>query len=67
MTSIDTSYISQSQRTGRPTSSDPLLPVNQNVIVISGLTIASKTSVTGLRMSMPVSDIGTRVSWRVSE
>ena len=59
MTSIETLYICQSQRTGRPTASRPLLLVNQNLVVISGLTIASNTSATGFRMSMPVSVMGT--------
>jgi hypothetical protein len=33
--------------------------VNQNFVVISGLTKASNTSATGLRMSIPVFVIGT--------
>ena len=45
-----------------PVSSFPLLFVNQNFVVISGLIKASKTSATGQRMSMPVFAIGTLLS-----
>jgi hypothetical protein len=50
---------------GLPTSSLPLLFVNQNLVVISGLIKASKTSATGLRMSIAVFATGGCVSWRL--
>src|SRR5262245_51138164 len=62
VTWIETSYISQSHRIDGPTASRPLLRVNENCVVISGFTIASNTSATGFRTSIPVSVIGTRVS-----
>src|SRR5215475_6388082 len=62
---VDTSYISHSHLTGFPTSSLPLLFVNQNLVVISGLTNASKTSATGLRISIAVFATGSCVSWRL--
>ena len=49
-------YISQAHCTNLPASSLPLLLVNQNFVVMSGLMKASKTSATGLRMSIPVLD-----------
>src|SRR5215831_19456121 len=65
VTDVDTLYISQSHLTGFPTSSLPLLFVNQNLVVISGLMKASKTSATGLRMSIAVFATGSCVSWRL--
>jgi hypothetical protein len=65
VTGIETSYISHSHCTCLPASSRPLLLVNQNFVVMSGLTKASNTSATGLRISMPVSEFGTRASWRL--
>src|SRR5688572_29783744 len=58
VTGMEMPYISQSHCTGLPASSRPLLFVNQNFVVISGLTNASNTSATGLRMSIPVFAIG---------
>src|SRR6266496_747865 len=53
-TSVDESYMSQVQRICLPGSNLPLLFVNQNLVVISGLTKASKTSATGLRINISV-------------
>src|SRR5882724_916190 len=61
-TGIEMPYISHSHCTCWPASSRPLPLVNQNFVVTSGLTNASKTSATGLRMSMPVFVTGTCVS-----
>jgi hypothetical protein len=44
-----------------PASSRPLPLLNQNFVVTSGFTMASNTCSTGLRMSIPVLAIGTRV------
>jgi hypothetical protein len=44
----ETPYISKSHRTCLPTSSLPLLLVNQNFVVMLGLMKASNTSATGL-------------------
>src|SRR5262249_33918564 len=65
-TGIEMPYISQYHSTCLPVSSLPLLLVNQNFVVMSGLTNASNTSPTGLRMSIPVFAIGTCLSWRLS-
>src|SRR5258708_23180354 len=46
-------YISQNHSTAFPFSSLPVLRVNQNWVLWSGLTKASKTSATGLRISIP--------------
>src|SRR5437762_14361148 len=63
---VELPNISHSHCTCLPASSRPLLLVNQNFVVISGLTKASNTSATGLRMSIPVFAAGTRFSWRLS-
>src|SRR5262245_6628067 len=65
VTDVDTLYISHSHLMGFPTSSLPLLFVNQNLVVISGLMKASKTSATGLRMSIAVFATGSCVSLRL--
>src|SRR5262249_44359803 len=54
-------YISQSHCSCLPGSSRPLLFVNQNFDVISGLTKASKTSPTGRRISIPALAAGAAV------
>src|SRR5690606_33542567 len=54
MTFVQTPYISQSHRIASLGCSLPVLFVNQNFVVISGLTNASNTSVTGLLMSISV-------------
>src|SRR5262245_36161305 len=51
-TEIEKWYMPHSQVTCLPGSSLPLPLVNQNWVVMSGLTNASKTSATGLRMSI---------------
>src|SRR6266540_2056663 len=53
-TSVPELYISQSHRICLPISSLPLLFVNQNLVVISGLMNASNTSATGLRIDISV-------------
>src|SRR5215510_1879931 len=62
VTGIEIPYISHSHCTCLPASSLPLLLVNQNLVVTSGLTKAANTSAAGLRISMPVLVIGTLVS-----
>jgi hypothetical protein len=62
VTGIETSYISQSHWMRLPASSRPLPFVNQNFEVMSGSTIASNTSATGLRTSIPVVATGVCVS-----
>src|SRR6185369_6647606 len=51
-TSVDDLYISHSQRICLPVSNFPLLLVNQNLVVMSGLMNASNTSATGLRINI---------------
>src|SRR6266508_4130259 len=58
VTGIEMSYISHSHCTCLPTSSRPLLFVNQNFVVTSGSMNASKISSTRLRMSMPTLVVG---------
>ena len=57
-TSTEKSYISQSHLTCLPDSNLLLLLVNQNLDVMAGLTKASNTSATGLRMSISALAIG---------
>src|SRR5262245_33689797 len=64
VTGIEKPYISHSHRTCLPASSGPLLFVNQNLVVTSGFTMASNTSLTGRRMSIAVEAIGMRVNLR---
>src|ERR1051326_2002555 len=66
LTGTETSYISHCHCTCLPSSSLPLLLVNQNFIVMSGLMNASNTSATGRRMSIPVFITGVRLSCRLS-
>src|SRR5262245_28693372 len=66
VTEIEMLYISQSHWTCLPASSLPLPLVNQNFVVMSGLTKASNTSATGLRISIPVFVTGTCLSCRLS-
>jgi hypothetical protein len=54
VTNAEAPYISHSHQSCLPASSLPLLFVNQNFVVMSGSTKASKTSPTGRRMSIPV-------------
>src|SRR5262245_61551924 len=65
VTGTEISYISQSHCTCLPSSRLPLLVVNQNFVVISGLTKASKTSATGLRINIPVLTTGISVNCRL--
>ncbi|ESW86872.1 hypothetical protein X770_20415 [Mesorhizobium sp. LSJC269B00] len=58
LTIAEAPYMRHSQRTSLPPSSRPLLWVNQNFVVMAGLTIASKTSATGRLISMPASAVG---------
>jgi len=58
-------YISQLHVTCFPASNLPLLLVNQNFVVISGLTKASNTSAIGFRMSISALATGICVSWRL--
>src|SRR5215470_784730 len=70
VTGTEMSYISQSHCTCFPASSLSLLLVNQNLVVMFGLTKALNTSATGFRISIPVLVTGTCVSckfgWLVS-
>src|SRR5437867_4129342 len=63
-TCVETSYISQLHLICLPTSNLPLLLVNQNLVVISGLIKASNTSATGFRMSISAFAIGAFVKWK---
>src|SRR5262249_20090736 len=64
VTGTEMPYISHSHCTCFPASSLPLLLVNQNLVVKFGLTKASNTSATGLRISIPVLVTGTCLSCR---
>ena len=62
VTRMDKSYIAHSHVTTLWGSSRPLPLVNQNFDVIDGSTNASKTSSTGLRMSISAFATGAAVS-----
>src|SRR5258707_7058192 len=66
LTWVEASYISHSHWTCLSGSNLPLPLVNQNFEVIAGLINASKTSATGLRISIAVFATGICVSWRFS-
>src|SRR6266700_3172901 len=66
VTWTEKSYISQSHWTCLPGSNLPLLRVNQNLVVMSGLINASNTSTTGLRISISVSAHGLCVICKLS-
>src|SRR5256885_301881 len=66
VTWAEASYISHSHWTCLPCSNLPLPLVNQNVEVMLGLINASKTSATGLRISISALATGICVSWRFS-
>lgn len=65
-TPADALYISQSHRTSAPGTSLPLLLVNQNLLVMSGSTKASKTSLAGLRISIAAVTTGSVLICRLS-
>src|SRR5712692_2619417 len=65
VTGTERLYISHVQVTCLPASNFPLLLVNQNLVVISGLIKASNTSATGFRISISALATGISVSWRV--
>jgi hypothetical protein len=66
LTWVEASYISHFHWTSLPGSNLPLPLVNQNLEVMAGLINASKTSATGLRISIAVFATGICVSWRFS-